>query len=244
MLSLAIFSPSVGWHLFLWVDDVWWVFPGQKQALFRAVCSELSQPRLLPPAVLRKIFPCLSCPVFIQAPRTGWGGSWTLWVLGSSGRSLNCQGGLPNPHSQIRVWTLGEVGSHVLNAFCFWDSYVAEFHPITNTLKMGLPTPLVNLGELYRALLCTCSSWLISWALKNGAERKPVCAENAVGRVLLHTYLSVSVSYCVLSLFTLAVLSLFILAIFLWSFLFSQLICAFFLFCEKSALETLAQSAL
>lgn len=163
VLSLAIFSPSVGWHLFLWVADVWWVFPGQKQALFRAVCSELSQPRLLPPAVLRNIFPCLSCPVFIRAPRTGWGGSWTLWVLGSSGRSLNCQGGLPNPHSQIRVWTLGEVGSHVLNAFCFWDSYVAEFHPITNTLKMGLPTPLVNLGELYRALLYTCSSWLISW---------------------------------------------------------------------------------
>lgn len=190
------------------------------------MCSELSPPRPLPPAALWKVFPCLSCPVFTRAPRTGWGGSWTLWVLGSSGRSLNCQGGLPNPHSQVRVWTLGEVGSHVLNAFCIWDSYVAGFHPITNALKMGLPTPLANFTwanftELYCVRVPADSFHGLS--LKNGAGQKPVCAVNAVERVLLHPYfISVSVLYCVLSLF--------ILAIFLWSFLFSWLICTFFLF--------------
>ena len=187
---------------------------------FRAVCLELLQPWLLPPVVLSHIFSY--CTVLSSLGLQGLA-EGALWLFGSADRWIL----IDVENSQVmklRVWTLAKMGSHVLNAFCFWDSRVAEFHPITNTLKMGLPTPLAN-GSAQSFSVCLFQlTHFMYWSQKVEQDKRQF-----VPLVLLREHCCILIMYVAFHIWSLSVLA----TIFAVIFIRLANVCLFS-FCEVS----------
>lgn len=125
--------------------------------------------------VLSNDFPCLHCLFFTWAFRDGWGGSLALWLFVTIDRwILICMA--TSQFIKLSVWILAEMGSQVLNALCFGSDCIFEFHPITNTLKMGLLTPLANHTAQNFSVCVFQLTHVVDWSLKSWTGQKPVCA--------------------------------------------------------------------